>query len=61
MVPGSHTVEMIYTPRGLYLGMGITFISLIVFMLGILHYNKEKSKKNLEENDNKNIDQEVNI
>lgn len=61
MVPGSHTVEMIYTPRGLYLGMGITFISLIVFMLGILHYNKGKSKKNLEENDNKNIDQEVNI
>ncbi|MBE5943589.1 MAG: hypothetical protein E7258_01585 [Lachnospiraceae bacterium] len=61
MEPGHHTVEMKYTPRGLYLGIMITIISLIIFMLGIINHKRRISKKNLAENDNNDIDQEVNI
>ncbi len=46
MEPGEHTVEFVYTPRGLYAGLLISGISLILLMLGIMHNTNKNMGKN---------------
>ena len=61
MEPGIHTVEMIYVPRGLYIGIAISVFSCAIFMLLLMYNKNKKNKEILAENDNNDIDQEVNI
>ena len=41
MTPGHHEIEMKYVPRGLYLGLIVTGISIILFIIGIFACAKQ--------------------
>ncbi len=61
MAPGEHTVEMLYTPKGLPEGIIISVISGILFLLGVVNNNKKKICANVVKNDVNNIDPQPNI
>lgn len=61
MEPGTHTVEMIYTPYGLYWGIAVSLVAWALLMLGVMYNNNKKHINKLVENDNKEIDHKVNI
>ena len=61
MAPGEHTIEMMYVPKGLKEGLVITLVCGVLFLLGIINYNKKKICANHVKNDVNNIDQESNI
>ncbi len=61
MTPGQHTIEMVYYPRGLKIGMIISAFSWIVLILGTMYNNNKKDKVNIVKNDNKDIDRNANI
>lgn len=46
MEPGEHTIEFIYTPQGLYQGIVITIVSIILFMIYVMNNSNKKSAKN---------------
>ena len=50
--PGHHEIEMIYTPKGLYLGIVISLGAMVIFMLGVMYNNIQNRKKNTVKNDN---------
>ena len=61
MEPGDHTVEMKYIPRGLYIGMFVSFVSWILFAMGCLYNSNKNGKEKLVKNDNDKIDLNENI
>lgn len=61
MSPGEHKIEMVYVPKGLYIGIAISFISLVILLLGVMHNINNDTKKKLVINNNNEIDHEVNI
>ena len=61
MEPGDHAVEMKYIPKGLYIGMLISFVSWILFALGCLYNSNKKRVEKLVKNDNDKIDLNENI
>ncbi len=58
--PGEHTIEFVYTPRGLYVGIIISLISCIILVLGVVNYSK-KTDNNPVKNDDNEIDPNANI
>lgn len=42
MEPGEHTVEMLYVPKGLKEGIIITLVCGVLFLFGVISYNKKK-------------------
>lgn len=61
MEPGEHTVELIYTPRGLYAGIFISLISWIIFVVSTVYNSNKKESKKLVKNNNDEIDLKENI
>ncbi|MBQ9233982.1 MAG: YfhO family protein, partial [Lachnospiraceae bacterium] len=61
MEAGQHTIEMVYIPKGLYLGMLISFVSWAFFAIIIIYNNNKTKSKNSLKNTNDEIDLETNI
>ncbi len=64
MIPGIHTVEMIYIPVGLKLGIIISVASWFVLLLGVImfsHGNKTKADKEPNDQDEDNTDEETEL
>lgn len=61
MPVGEHEIEMIYTPVGLYKGIAISVVSLILFVLYVVCATEQKKRVKLVKNTNNEIDQEINI
>ena len=61
MEPGQHTLEMIYMPRGLYLGIVVSIVSWALFTIGMLYNTNKKTIKKSVKNNNDTIDQSENI
>jgi uncharacterized membrane protein YfhO len=61
MEPGEHEIEMIYTPRGLYLGIIIAVAGWVLFILGVMHNTHKNTATKLVKNTNNEIDQNENI
>lgn len=59
--PGKHEIEMSYTPQGLYPGLIISAISLVIFMAIIISKNSKKDDGDSVENTNNDIDRTENI
>ena len=54
-------IEMVYIPKGLYLGMLISFVSWAFFAIIIIYNNNKTKSKNSLKNTNDEIDLETNI
>lgn len=61
MEPGQHTVEMVYIPYGLYLGIAVSLAAWVILVLGVMCNSNKNSHNKLVENNNNEIDREVNI
>lgn len=61
MDEGEHEIEMIYVPRGLYIGIVISVVSLAVLMTILIVKNSKKQQTNLAKNTNNDIDRTENI
>lgn len=61
LTEGHHTIEMTYMPKGLVLGIFISVMSCIIFVVIVVAGNRKIHSKILEENSNNDIDREINI
>lgn len=59
--PGTHELELVYVPRGLYMGMAVAAISMLIFCLGLMHNTHKKHADKLVKNDNNEIDRNSNV
>ena len=58
---GMHNIEMYYVPKGLYLGMCISYISWVLFAIAVMYNGNKNKTKKLVKKQNDEIDLETNI
>ena len=58
---GEHEIEFIYTPEGLYIGISVTLVSMLVFILGLMHNSNKNASEKLVKNNNNEIDRNSNV
>lgn len=58
---GEHEIEFIYTPEGLYIGIAVTLVSMLVFILGLMHNSNKNASEKLVKNNNNEIDRNSNV